>query len=86
MLKKRMALGLDSVRLFATIFLREVHAFSASQGKMWDYESGESVEQLQYPSVHGVRLWKWLEGVIMGEARRAIAGPSLFWKGSPPTW
>ena len=81
-LKALVARSLDGARVFATIFLRKVRVLSALRGKMWDYEHEEPREELQDPDSSG--LWRWLEGMIAGEGRRAIGGPSPFWSGSPP--
>ena len=81
-LKGLVARGLDGACVFATIFLRRVRVLSASRGKMWDYEHDEPREELQDHDSSG--LWWWLEGMIAGETRRSIGGPSPFWSGSPP--
>jgi len=82
MLKGLVARGLDGARVFATTFLRKVRVLSVLRGKMWDYEHDEPREELWDPDSSG--LWRWLEGMIAGEGRRSIGGPSPFWSGSPP--
>ena len=81
-LKGLVARGLDGARVFATIFLRKVRILCALRGRMWDYEHGESQEELQDPSNSG--LWRWFDGMIAGEGRRPIGGPSTFWSGVAP--
>ena len=75
-LKSLVARGLDGAHIFTSIFLHKVRVLSASWGKMWDYERGESQEELWGSGAPG--LWKWLDGLIMGETCRAISGPSPY--------
>ena len=81
-LKGLVARGLDGASVFATIFLRKVCILCALRRRMWDYEHGESQEELQDPSNSG--LWRWLDSMIAWEGHRPIVGPSPFWSGSPP--